>query len=434
MRIAIVGTGIAGNVAAWRLAREHDITVYEADDRIGGHTNTVEVELGGRALAVDTGFIVYNEVTYPNFIALLDELGVASQQSDMSFSVSDRGGDLEYNGASLNTLFAQRRNLLRPAFYRMLMDILRFNREAPALLGLPDHGLTLGAYLREGNYSREFIESYIIPMGAAIWSACPEMMERTPAHFFVRFFNNHGLLTVNERPTWRVIRGGSNRYVERLVAGHRERIRLNSPVQWIRRYPGHVEVKALNAPVETFDAVFLACHSDQALGLLADATAAEREVLGAIAYQRNEAVLHTDTSVMPRRRRAWAAWNVHLPERPDQHDGRVTLTYNMNILQSLQAPVEFLVTLNDTASIDPRCVIRSFEYDHPVFTGAAVAAQGRHREIDGARRTYYCGAYWRYGFHEDGVVSALEALQHFDQDRPRLAESQDEERHLLRAS
>lgn len=433
MKIAVVGTGIAGNVAAWRLAREHDITVFEADGRIGGHTNTVDVELEGRNWAVDTGFIVYNDVTYPNFIALLDELGVASQESDMSFSVSDRGSDFEYNGASLDALFAQRRNLLRPAFYRMLLDILRFNREAPSLLDRPDHGLTLGEFLREGNYSREFIEYYIVPMGAAIWSARPEMMERTPAHFFVRFFNNHGLLTVNERPTWRVIRGGSHRYVERLVAGHRDRIRLNSPVQWIRRYPGRVELKAQSAPPETFDAVFLACHSDQALGLLADPTPAEREVLGAIAYQRNEAVLHTDTRLMPKRRRAWAAWNVHLPERPDRHDGRVTLTYNMNILQSLQAPVELLVTLNDTASIAPDRVIRSFEYDHPVFDAAAVAAQGRHREIDGACRTYFCGAYWRYGFHEDGVVSALDTLSHFDEDRSRLAESRDEQRHLLRA-
>lgn len=434
MKVAVVGTGIAGNVAAWRLAREHDITVYEADRRIGGHTHTVDVEAGGRAWSVDTGFIVYNDVTYPNFIALLDELGVASQVSDMSFSVSRRDGSLEYNGASLNTLFAQRSNLLRPSFYGMLRDILRFNREAPALLDDPGNPLTLGEYLRANRYSQAFIDHYIVPMGAAIWSATPEGMQGTPAAFFVRFFHNHGLLTVNDRPTWRVIRGGSKRYVERLVAGHRDRIRLNSPVEWIRRSPGSVLLKARGAEPEVYDRVFLACHSDQALRLLADATPDERAVLGAIRYQSNEAVLHTDTALLPRRRRAWAAWNYHLPAadaRP--RDGRVALTYNMNILQSLDAPVEFCVTLNDTAAIDPDKVIQAIDYDHPIFDQAAVAAQQRHREINGACATYYCGAYWRYGFHEDGVVSALAALGHFADDLAAADTLPHAQRHLLRA-
>ncbi|MGK2927124.1 MAG: NAD(P)/FAD-dependent oxidoreductase [Lysobacterales bacterium] len=433
MKIAIIGTGIAGNVVAHRLAGQHDITVYEADRRIGGHTHTVEVLAGGRRWAVDTGFIVYNDVTYPNFLALLAELGVASQPSDMSFSVSDRRSGLEYNGASLNTLFAQRGNLLRPSFHRMLRDILRFNREAPALLESRNDSNTLGEYLQAGGYSRGFIEHYIVPMGAAIWSASPRGMLDMPAGFFTRFFHNHGLLSVNDRPTWRVIKGGSQRYVEKLIAGHRDRIRLNTPVHWIRRHSGHVEVKARGAEPVRYDRVFLACHSDQALRLLTDPTPQEREVLGAIEYQANEAVLHTDASLMPRRRRAWAAWNVHVPAAGWSGSDKVPLTYNMNILQGLEAPVEFCVTLNDSAAIDPARIIQSIEYAHPIFTERAVAAQRRQREINGPNRTYFCGAYWRFGFHEDGVVSALAALEHFHQDLPESGLYANEERYLLRA-
>jgi predicted NAD/FAD-binding protein len=432
MKIAVIGTGIAGNVVAHRLARQHDITVYEAANRVGGHSNTVDVELGGRRWAVDTGFIVYNDVTYPNFLALLDELEVDSQPSEMSFSVSDRHSGLEYNGASLNALFAQRRNLLRPTFYRMLLDILRFNREAPALLEDPEAHLTLGDFLDGHGYSRAFVDHYIMPMGAAIWSAMPESMRRMPAAFFIRFFHNHGLLSVNDRPTWRVISGGSRTYVDRLVGGHRHRIRLNAPVQWIRRHPESIELKAAGAPAERYDRVFLACHSDQALRLLADPTPPEREVLGAIPYQGNEAVLHTDASLMPRRRRAWAAWNYHVPRQSDNPDGRVMLTYNMNILQGLSAPVQFCVTLNNREAIDPSKIIDVIEYDHPVFTPAAIEAQKRHREINGAKRAYFCGAYWRYGFHEDGVVSALNALEHFEEDLPADGLLH-EERYLLRA-
>jgi predicted NAD/FAD-binding protein len=432
MKIAIIGTGIAGNVVANRLAREHDITVYEADGRIGGHTHTVDVLAGGRGWAVDTGFIVYNDLTYPNFIALLDELGVESQPSDMSFSVSDRRSGLEYNGASLNALFAQRGNLLRPSFHRMLRDILRFNREAPALLQSREDALTLGEYLQAGGYSQGFMEHYIVPMGAAIWSAGPQRMLDMPAAFFVRFLHNHGLLSVNDRPAWRVIKGGSRRYVEKLVAGHRDRIRLNTPVHWIRRHPEHIEVKARGAEPVRYDRVFLACHSDQALRLLSDATPQEREVLGAIEYQVNEAVLHTDATLMPRRRRAWAAWNYHMAEPGLNNGEKATLTYNMNILQSLDAPVEFCVTLNDRAAIDPARIIQSIEYAHPIFTDRAIAAQRRQREINGARRTYFCGAWWRYGFHEDGVVSALNALAHFHADLPEIGLRSDEQRYLLR--
>lgn len=410
MKIAIIGTGIAGNVVAHHLAREHDITVYEAGSHIGGHTHTHEVQQGGRSYQVDTGFIVYNDWTYPNFIALLDELGVASQPSSMSFSVRDERSGLEYNGTTLNTLFAQRRNLLRLSFLRMIRDILRFNREAPALLQDTGEDITLGDYLARGNYSRGFIDHYIVPMGAAIWSTDPVNMLAFPARYFVRFFHNHGMLSVDERPQWRVIRGGSARYVEALVAPFRDRIRLNTPVQSIRREGKHAWVQAQGHAAERYDAVFLACHSDQALRLLADPSAAESEVLGAIRYQPNEAVLHTDMRLLPRTRRAWAAWNYHvLP----QDTGRVALTYNMNILQSLDTPTPLLVTLNHGEAIDPAKVIKRIPYEHPLYTRAGVAAQARQGEINGPLNTYFCGAYWRYGFHEDGVVSALAALDHF---------------------
>ena len=410
MKIAVIGTGIAGNVAAWHLSRTHEITVYEAGGHVGGHTHTHVVEQAGRTYNVDTGFIVFNDWTYPNFIRLLDELGVATQPSTMSFSVRDATSGLEYNGSSLNSLFAQRRNLLRPALWRMIRDILRFNRQAPALLAQPGEELSLGEYLAANDYSREFVDHYIVPMGAAIWSTDPGSMQRFPARFFVRFFHNHGMLSVDARPQWRVIRGGSARYVEKLTAPFRDRIRRHTPVEWIRRLPGQVRVKARGLDIERYDAVFLACHSDEALRLLADASPQESAVLGAIPYQRNVAVLHTDIRLLPRRRLAWAAWNYHL--QPG-HRGHVALTYNMNLLQSLDAPVPFLVTLNHGGVIDPAKIIARVDYDHPLFTPQGVAAQARQREINGPLNTYFCGAYWRNGFHEDGVVSALDALRHF---------------------
>ncbi|MGH8077284.1 MAG: NAD(P)/FAD-dependent oxidoreductase [Lysobacter sp.] len=411
MKIAIVGSGVAGNVAAYRLHREHDITVFEADERPGGHTHTHVIEIGGREYHVDTGFIVFNDWTYPSFIELLAELGVQSQPSPMSFSVRCEQSGLEYNGTSLNSLFAQRRNLLRPSFHRMLRDILRFNREAPRLPAAAD--ISLGDYLQDRRYSREFIDHYLVPMGAAIWSAQPRRMLEMPARFLIRFFHNHGMLSVNRRPQWRVIRGGSQAYLQRLIAPYRYRLRTASPVTGVRRHPRQVEIELAHGAHERFDHVFLACHSDQALRLLRDPTTAEREVLGAIPYQDNEIVLHTDTRLLPRRKLAWAAWNYHLLDTAQE---RAAVTYNMNILQGLDAPETFCVTLNRSADIDPRKVIKRLHYAHPMFTPAAVAAQARHGEINGACRTWYCGAYWRYGFHEDGVVSALEALRQFDRE------------------
>jgi predicted NAD/FAD-binding protein len=412
VKIAIIGAGIAGNVAARELHRDHDVTVFEAGDHVGGHTHTHDVELHGRTWRIDTGFIVFNDRTYPNFVALLDELDVASQASSMSFSVRDEATGLEYNGTSLNTLFAQRRNLLRPSFLAMVRDILRFNREAPRLLDEPGGELPLGELLERGRYGRHFVDHYVVPMGAAIWSTDPASMMRFPARFFVRFLHNHGMLSVNDRPVWRTVRGGSARYVERLVAPFRDRIQLASPVEQVRRIPGGVLVKPRGHEPVRFDAAFLASHSDQALAMLADPDEAEREVLGAIPYQANEAVLHTDARLLPRRRRAWAAWNYHLRPGGD----RVALTYNMSILQRLDTPVPFLVTLNHADAIDPDRIIKSVTYHHPLYTPASVAAQARHREIDGARRTYYCGAWLRNGFHEDGVASALAAVGHFRDD------------------
>jgi len=410
MKIAVIGTGIAGNVAAYHLAREHDVTVFEAEHRIGGHTNTVEVVHNGQKYAIDTGFIVFNERTYPNFIKLLDELGVAWQDSDMGFSVQHEKTGLEYSGTSLNTLFAQRSNIFRPSFHRMIREILRFNREAPRLLESSAPSISLQDYLTREKYSREFIDHFIIPMGAAIWSAKPEVMGKMPAGFFIRFFQNHGMLSVNDRPVWRVIKGGSNRYVEKLVAGHRDRIRLNTPVEFIRRFAEYVEVKVTGHESERFDQVFMACHGDQALRLLADPSLTEEQVLGKFHYQSNEAILHTDESLMPRRRLAWAAWNYHIPAYSQE---RVAVSYNMNILQGIKAPDTFCVTLNHSYAIKPEKVIQRFQYSHPVFTPESIAAQKRHAEINGVYRTYYCGAYWRNGFHEDGVVSALTSLEHF---------------------
>jgi predicted NAD/FAD-binding protein len=413
MKIAIIGTGISGLTAAWRLHRQHDLTLFEANNYIGGHTNTVEVELEGKRYAVDTGFIVFNDWTYPNFIDLLGQLGVASQTTLMSFSVRCERTSLEYNGENLNTLFAQRRNLFRPSFHRMIRDILRFNREAPVLLD-GERDLSLDAWLREGNYSREFIEHYILPMAAAIWSAEPGLMGNMPARFFVRFFKNHGLLSVNDRPQWRVIQGGSRNYVEPLTAPLRDRIRLNCPVEWVHRQPTNVQVKPWGGPAERFDEVIIATHSDQALRLLADPTPRECEILGAIPYQENEAVLHTDARLLPRRKLAWAAWNYYLPAQPRE---RVAVTYNMNILQGLKAPETFCVTLNRGEVIDPARILYRTTYHHPVFTEAGVQAQARRDEISGVNRTWYCGAYWSYGFHEDGVNSGLAVAR-------RLLESQ----------
>ena len=418
MRIAVVGSGIAGLYAAWRLAPANDVTLFEAADYAGGHTNTVDVELGGRHWAIDTGFIVFNDWTYPNFIAMLGELGVPWQPSNMSFSLRCERSGLEYNGTSVNSLFAQRRNIVRPSFLRMIADILRFNARAKAWLHDPRSAdVTLGEFLAAGGYSQQFVVHYVVPMGRAIWSAEESAMLSFPARFFIGFFDRHGFLNVDDRPVWQTVRGGSREYVRALLAATPATVRLSTPVESIRRLPNQVLLRTRSGDVEAFDHVFMACHSDQALALLEAPTPAENETLGAMPYAANEAILHTDSSILPRRRLAQAAWNYHLLRDPQEP---VALTYDMNVLQDLRgAPARFLVTLNHRGAIDERHILRTFRYAHPVYTPAGVAAQARHRELNGARRTYFCGAYWRSGFHEDGVVSAQAALAHFGEDLER---------------
>jgi len=409
MKIAVIGSGISGLVAAYRLQTDHDITVYEANHYAGGHTNTVDVELEGERHAIDTGFIVFNDWTYPNFISLLDELGVESQPTTMSFSVRDDRTGLEYNGHSLNAIFAQRRNLLRPRFYRMLADILRFNRDARNLLKDCAEELTVGEFISRYGYSRAFAEHYLLPMGAAIWSCPTGTFSQFPIRFIIEFYENHGLLNLRRRPTWRCITGGSQTYVRAMTQKFRDRIRLRTPVHRVRRFPNRVEIVPRGGEVESFDHVILACHSDQALQMLGEgATASEREILSAFAYERSVAVLHTDISLLPRSRRAWASWNYRLT-------GNATtpshVTYNMNMLQGIRSSHTFCVSLNDEARIAPDRVLGRFVYHHPVFKKDRSAAQARREELWTANRTSFCGAYWRNGFHEDGVVSALEVVK-----------------------
>lgn len=412
MRIAIIGSGISGLTCAHLLSRKHEVTVFEAEQWVGGHTHTLDVTYHGQRYAIDTGFIVFNDWTYPNFIRLLDQLGVASQPTEMSFSVHDPATGLEYNGHDLNTLFAQRRNLVSPGFWGMIRDILRFNRQALADLdsGRIDSNTTLGSYLQAEHYGQRFIDHYIVPMGSAIWSMSRADMLQFPLAFFVRFCRNHGLLSVNQRPQWRVITGGSSSYIEPLCQPFADTLRLNCKVHNVERDEGGVTLVSA-AGTERFDNVVFACHSDQALSLLNKPSPEERAVLGAIGYASNDVVLHTDTRLLPRRRRAWASWNYRLGG-PAQ--APAALTYNMNILQGLEAPATFCVSLNQTALIDPMQVIARFQYAHPQYSLAASAAQAQQELLQGQQHSYFCGAYWGNGFHEDGVVSALKVAAHFD--------------------
>jgi uncharacterized protein len=413
MRIAIVGSGISGLVCAHLLHPDHDLALFEAGDHVGGHTHTHDVEVGGRPVAVDTGFIVFNEETYPGFVRLLAALGVASQPSDMSFSVKDAATGLEWRGTSLDSLFAQRANLFKLTFHRMVADIVRFNGLAKALAARPDgDDEPIGAFVERHGFSRQFTEHYLVPLGSAIWSADPSRFSQFPAQTFARFFENHRFLQVAGQPAWRTVAGGSRRYVEAITRPFADRIR-RAAVTGIRRgvdRDGRVEVTAAGLPPERFDRVILACHSDEALALLADPSEAERQILGAIPYQENVATLHTDERVMPASRRAWASWNAWIPETPR---GRATLTYDMNRLQALETPEPLFVSLNMDDRIYPQRVLKRLRYHHPVYTPEGVKAQRRHGEIDGRRGTHFCGAYWSYGFHEDGVQSALRVCRAF---------------------
>lgn len=406
MRIAIVGSGISGLSAAYYLSRQHDVSVFEAADRLGGHTATIDVTVNRDSYAIDTGFIVYNDRTYPNFIRLLNELGVSSQATAMSFSVSCAATGLEYGGSGFNALFAQRRNLVSPYFLRLLWNIVRFNRSAVRDLeaGVLSETMSLGDYLRANNYADGFVRHYLAPMAAAIWSSSTASVVDMPVLFFVRFFNNHGLLQLRERPQWYSICGGSRAYIAPLSQPFAERIRLNSAVSRVHRSDNGVTLTTQQGEEHAFDQLVLATHSDQALALLADASAEEQAVLTAVSYQTNDVVLHTDTSVLPHNKKVWSAWNYSLDAQ--QRDSAV-LNYNMNMLQNLHAPQTFCVTLNNTAAIANDKILGSYRYDHPLFDAAAVHAQQRWGDINGVRRTWYCGAWWGNGFHEDGVTSAL---------------------------
>ncbi|MFV8783717.1 NAD(P)/FAD-dependent oxidoreductase [Microbulbifer sp. SA54] len=412
MRIAIIGSGISGLTATYLLSRKHEVTLFEADNRLGGHTATVDVDEDGRSLAIDTGFIVYNDWTYPNFIRLLKQLGVESQPTEMGFSVCDPVADFEYAGNNLNSLFAKRSTLLQAGHWRMLRDILRFNREAVRdwERGAVSEVTTLGQYLSDNGYSREFSERYLVPMGSAIWSASLAQMREFSVGFFIRFFINHGLLNIFNRPQWRVIRGGSRSYIEPMVKSFADRIRLNTPVTAVLRREDFTEVVTGDGTAERFDAVVFACHSDQALSSLGDASEDERAILGAIPYAKNSVVLHTDKGLLPKRRRSWASWNYRLQTAEDQLP---VLTYNMNILQGLDSSKTYCVTLNADEAIDPDQVIGRFEYAHPQFSVEGMLAQQQWEKINGVNRTWFCGAYWANGFHEDGVNSALRVAEAF---------------------
>lgn len=410
MRIAVIGAGVSGLTAAHLLNREHDVTVFEAGAQPGGHTTTIRVDTADQTHHLDTGFIVFNDRNYPNFETLIGQLGVSWQPSDMSFSVSDRQGRFEYSSTSLDGLFATRRHLLSARFYRMVAEVPRFQRAARELLRRGDHSLSLREWLHQQRFSSDFTDRLIVPQVSAVWSADPHAMWSFPATFMAQFFENHGMLGLRDRPRWRTITGGSSRYVERIIAGFPERLRLATPVESVTRAEDHVVVTARGGEAERFDQVVIATHSDQALSMLRDASAQEREILGAIPYQPNEAVLHTDRRMLPQRKRAWASWNYHLLEQPRE---RTTVTYHLNRLQAIEAEHQYCVTLNLTDRIDPASIIRRVEYAHPVYSPDGIRAQGRFEEISGQRRTHFCGAYWGWGFHEDGVRSAVRVAQSF---------------------
>lgn len=415
--IAIIGTGISGLTCGYLLSKEHNITLFEANDYIGGHTATKRVEVKGQSYDVDTGFIVFNDWTYPNFIKLMDILGVRKQPTEMSFSVRSEKTGLEYNGNNLNTLFAQRRNLLRPSFWRLVRDILTFNKACKARAAEArdeDFDMTLFEYIESLGLSDTFANYYILPMCAAIWSASLEQTKRFPLAFFLQFFENHGLLSVSNRPQWYTLIGGSHSYIPPITKGFKDRILLSTPVKQVYRQNGKWQVETERKGLTEFDDVIFACHSDQALAILASPTTEQQAILSAIPYAGNDVVLHLDTTQLPERKLAWASWNYRLKETPGESLAPAAVTYNMNILQRFEnTPVTFCVTLNNTDAIDPTRVLSKYQYAHPQYSANMVAAQRRRQEICGVSNVHFCGAYWYNGFHEDGVRSALDVCKRF---------------------
>jgi predicted NAD/FAD-binding protein len=407
MKVAVVGSGISGNTLAYLLNKNHDVTLYEKDKRVGGHSHTHEIVIKNKKVNVDTGFIVFNKKTYPLFTSLLDNLGVKYENSNMSFSVFSKENNFEYNGTTLNSLFSQRRNLLSPRFLKMIFEILRFNKES---IKLKSKTILLKQYLKNNNYSAYFCKNYILPMGAAIWSSDIKTILNFPAHFFINFFKNHGMLSVTNRPQWLTIKGGSQEYVKKLTNGFKNKIKLNSMIKNIARYKNYVLIED-NKSKEKFDYVFFACHSDEALEILKKPTDDEVKILKSLPYQKNDIILHTDSSIMPQKKLSWAAWNYNI-DSPD--DSPITLTYNMNILQNIKTQDALLVTLNPKQGISKDKVIKKLQYTHPKFSKESVSAQLKNKIISGKNRTFYSGAYWGKGFHEDGVKSAYEAVKIFE--------------------
>ncbi|MAJ45447.1 MAG: FAD-dependent oxidoreductase [Candidatus Marinimicrobia bacterium] len=410
MKIAIIGSGISGLTSAYFLNKEHDVYVYEKNNYIGGHTHTHSIKEDNKIYNIDSGFIVFNEDTYPNFIKLLKALDVEVEKTSMGFSVKSTKKNLEYAGNSFNSIFAQKSNLFRITFWKMLSDIIKFNKVSQKDLKNLDSNISLENYLNSKNFSLSFKEDYIYPMGASIWSTKSEFVKDMSAVFFINFFKNHSLLKILNRSQWYVIKGGSNQYVKKMINQFESNILLNSMVTNIRRLNNQVEIKTLNQDPELYDKVIIASHSNQALELLEDPSALEAEILSSIPYQDNSAVLHTDTSVLPTRRTAWSSWNYNLDQ---DSNSPMAMTYNMNILQNLKSKSTYCVTLNNSELVNDKSILKKLKYEHPLLNIESSKAQTRKNEINGKNNTYYCGAYWGNGFHEDGVVSALEVCKDF---------------------
>ena len=408
MKIAIVGSGISGNSLAYSLSKEHNITLFEKNNRIGGHSHTHEIIIQNKKFSVDTGFIVFNKKTYPLFTELLNNLNVEYEKSDMSFSVCSKEKNFEYNGTTINTLFSQRKNILNYKFIKMIYEIIKFNKISLSLLSSKSK-ISLETFLNENNFSEYFRMNYILPMGSAIWSSNIDAMLKFPALFFIKFFNNHGMLNINDRPQWLTISNGSKEYVKKLTASIKKDIKLNCAVNSVRRNKNSVEVTHSEG-VETFDYIFFACHSDEALKIIKDPSDNEKEVLSSIPYSRNEVTLHTDESVMPKNKLSWAAWNYNID---NANDAPIALTYNMNILQNLKSDRTILVTLNDSGNIDPNKILKKITYEHPLFSIKSIEAQNKFDLISANNRTSFAGAYWGNGFHEDGIKSAYDAIKLF---------------------
>lgn len=410
-RIAIVGGGVSGMTAAWLLRGRHDVTLFDANDYLGGHTHTHSLAADGQQWMVDSGFIVFNDKTYPNFRKLLKNLDVKSRPTSMSFSVKSDSDNLEYNGTSINALFAQRFNFFRPKFWRMIKGILAFNNECKQLLAFEPSDETLGSFLARKKFPQELASFYIKPMTAAVWSCGTSTVLEMPIHFLARFFENHGFLNIDDRPQWFTVLGGSKVYAQKIAAALGSSVQLDSRVESVKRQSSGIQLITKNGQRQAFDQVIFACHSDEALATLEDATDDEKRILGDIPYGLNHVVIHKDVNLMPKRRLAWAAWNYNLFSHETDD---VAVTYNMNILQGLSCPTQFLVSLNCEKHIDPSLIVKRLTYSHPIYTTRTVAAQARHADISGVNRTHYCGAYWGNGFHEDGVVSALRVVSMID--------------------